>query len=579
MNFILQMLYMDGNIYRTSDLLNPCRVTDSRRQQSSSDSERNSYNATEEVRFSLPTDAAILDMTQSYIDYDVFPTINNASAIIAETKTSFTINSPNGATVDGGDFYIVYDGESSAPIQWNATAVEVQEAIEAMQKITGKQFLVHCSGGPLPADVDVEIGNFDGYNIPLEASSYITLNSNSINDGGVPWNYIIIDYVPGVLSSPRVEQFAPFFVRAYIQINSDTVYETPYFNILTNIDYLTKDQNTRDAFDYTNASSIYGTGFGFYENNDLTKDQSFGRRKFFLNMNLIGLFRKLLPVGITGSQVRLFLKTDTPTNALIIESGTFNNNNPNNESYQILNAKLHYHVLTIPDYEEEQLKAMYNDENRGLILDFRSWSNYTSVVNANSGNLNVIFNPSQRSFLGLYFTMYSIPYSGISSNSRKFSTFLRNNLDHFKLKIGTVYYPSDDIQSSNTYPNFVQQIQELNRFTGLVNYTAILNNNQLCMKNYTQFVGNDATQYSLDIPYNIKSNQSCIFAIATSDVGVDVENKLCNIALNGVDTSSNNNVQLELAGMGPVLEDCQLNMFYMHQDYLKFTRSGVVWVH
>jgi hypothetical protein len=51
-------------------------------------------------------------------------------------------------TATGGTFTLTYDGEETAPIDWDATAAEVDAALEALPNIGAGD--VTCTGGPLP---------------------------------------------------------------------------------------------------------------------------------------------------------------------------------------------------------------------------------------------------------------------------------------------------------------------------------------------------------------------------------------------------------------------------------------------
>lgn len=54
---------------------------------------------------------------------------------------------PSG-TISGGTFTLTYDGEETDPIDWDATAAEVEAAVEALANVGSGN--VVGSGGPLP---------------------------------------------------------------------------------------------------------------------------------------------------------------------------------------------------------------------------------------------------------------------------------------------------------------------------------------------------------------------------------------------------------------------------------------------
>lgn len=64
-----------------------------------------------------------------------------------------------------GSFTLTFQGETTAPIQWNATAAQVQTALEALGSITPGD--VTASGGPLPGVVTLTFGGaYAGMDVP-----------------------------------------------------------------------------------------------------------------------------------------------------------------------------------------------------------------------------------------------------------------------------------------------------------------------------------------------------------------------------------------------------------------------------
>jgi uncharacterized phiE125 gp8 family phage protein len=54
-----------------------------------------------------------------------------------------------GGDQDGGTFTLTFEGEETAALDWDATAAEVQTALEALSNVGAGNIL--CTGGPLPA--------------------------------------------------------------------------------------------------------------------------------------------------------------------------------------------------------------------------------------------------------------------------------------------------------------------------------------------------------------------------------------------------------------------------------------------
>lgn len=85
--------------------------------------------------------------------YDPGTVVNEQQSLIA-----------TGGTV--GDFTLTFDGATTAPIAWNATAAAVQAALEALPNIAPGD--VVCAGGPLPGTaVTIDFaGQYADTNVP-----------------------------------------------------------------------------------------------------------------------------------------------------------------------------------------------------------------------------------------------------------------------------------------------------------------------------------------------------------------------------------------------------------------------------
>lgn len=84
-------------------------------------------------------------------------------------------------TPTGGTFTLTFDGQTTAPIAYNAAASAVQSALEALNNIRVGQ--VTCAGGPLPAS-PVSV-TFDGIYAGRNVSS-LTADSASLTGGTTP---------------------------------------------------------------------------------------------------------------------------------------------------------------------------------------------------------------------------------------------------------------------------------------------------------------------------------------------------------------------------------------------------------
>lgn len=83
------------------------------------------------------------------------------------------------ADVDGGTFTITFDGYTTAPIAWNATAANIEAAIVAAAPTVSASDITSSgsAGGP---HTFTFVGNYAGRNVPL-----MVLDITGLTDGGV----------------------------------------------------------------------------------------------------------------------------------------------------------------------------------------------------------------------------------------------------------------------------------------------------------------------------------------------------------------------------------------------------------
>lgn len=91
-------------------------------------------------------------------DYEFYARFNGLMTLLNAALGGHAIKTPGGTsevttltgtgTISGGTFTITYSSQTTAPIAWNATAGQVQAALEAMSNIAPGDVLV--TGGPLP---------------------------------------------------------------------------------------------------------------------------------------------------------------------------------------------------------------------------------------------------------------------------------------------------------------------------------------------------------------------------------------------------------------------------------------------
>jgi hypothetical protein len=538
------------------------------------------------MQFSLPNEA-VLDMSESYINFDfsIDPT-----GRVNEVQEVYLVTVYNNASIANfGQFQLSFDGENSRPLAYNATATDVYNALLGMSRLVGNGYAIGVSGTTvLTTGVLIYFGNFDVEGQPPSYISYLSVVSNSCavltGPSTIPCATGCVLVTEGVLSQPRLEKFMPTFDNIYIQLNNETIYNLQEAQVLENILVSLEPQFSFQERYFLNATNEYGLGFNAVSITNalpgapVIVNNIWYNRGLRFSLSNIDLFKHILPLQILKNpQFRIYMHVDSASRVLICS----NSSNNTNQAFSMLTPKLHYHKLILPNQEVSALIDQKNSSG-GLIIPYRGWANFKTPVAIGTSNLNAIFNPSQSALLGIYFVMYSLDYAANATNYKKLSTFLMNNIDNYRLKVGSQYFPLDAIRSSSNFPSNAEIIEELNNFTELVKYRPI-NGDLTNMWGFTigryNLKGTNPTDFTYVPFFENTTTQATIFAVSTSDLGYDANNRLCSaLALNGVDARALANVQLELNGM-TVSTNCQLEIFYLFQNYLVFQGDTFAWKH
>lgn len=137
------------------------------------------------------------DVTDSYLgavswsgDYEFYPRFNSLLTLLYAALGNKAMTNPGGTSEKqtititgsptGGTFTLTYSAQQTAPIPYNATAAQVQSALEALSNIAPGD--VWCTGGNLPATpVVVEFAGTLYGDVAL-----MTANSASLTGGSTP---------------------------------------------------------------------------------------------------------------------------------------------------------------------------------------------------------------------------------------------------------------------------------------------------------------------------------------------------------------------------------------------------------
>jgi hypothetical protein len=137
-------------------------------------------------------------------------------------------------TPTGGTFTLVFSGQTTAPIAYNATAAQVQTALTALPLLTNK---IVCAGGPLPATPVTITFN------AVAPQPAIAVGISSLTGGTTPLT-VMTHTVPGVVGDPlliRIDTGPLGAFPAKIRIDAIELYLTKGVGIATGIDPLQTD--------------------------------------------------------------------------------------------------------------------------------------------------------------------------------------------------------------------------------------------------------------------------------------------------------------------------------------------------
>lgn len=593
-------------VMRSSSLLSPCQFKDNQRVQAFINADQQSYQPGGTMQFSLPLNTN-LDMTESFVNFecsidatgrvDEVGEIYSLKVVAIPAQITNIVGpvatDPGSGAPTAGSLNFLFDGEVSAAIPYNATAAQVLAALLGMKRLVGRGYKIAVSGVdifPNASNVLIYINNFDvcGQRPQDIAGGLMVVNTANIyteNPAGrfTPHAVEFVRTQNGALSMPRLERFQLFHDYVYIQINNETVYNLVDANILEAILVQVDNEFSSSEYYLDGAGRERGTGFDFVSVTSQAPlapviTHTWISRQLKVSLQNIDLFRHILPLKILqNAQLRIYMHLDSASRVLICSQQT----NNTNQSYTLRIPKLHYHGLMLMPAEEAKLIEVKNSE-KGLIIPFRGWSNFKRALPAGTTNENIIFNPSQANLLGIYFVMFSTDYSGDARNNRKLTTFLKNNIGSYRLKVGEFYFPRDAIRSNTSQISNSEIISELKNFTELVTYQRIDGDMFL----FNPFWIGDPTSQGINptlkawIPWETdERNQSTIFAVSTSDIGYNDNSGICDyVSLNGVDAKSLANVQLELTDM-TLTNNCIIEIYYLHQDFLVFQGDNFQWKH
>jgi hypothetical protein len=552
---------------RAVDLLNPCKFSENLRQQSYVQGNQTNYTPGQTIQIVLPNNGTV-DLSNCYLEFDM--SLTNQ---IAALPLTFTVTATPAPT--GGTWSLYFEGYLVGTYNYNATAAQIQAALLSNVTIptsntTSNTVLqsygiygagnITVTGGPLASGaLSFSIGSYY-YNQYLYGMPFTVTNGLTTTT-----SLVIANTQFYVGPSPLVEKYTPIANKLQVNFNSLTIIDVPFANrLIAAIQQMDGQDNV--------LGKIYEGAY--YENGTSITINSLFRMK--LDLSFIDFFKIIHPVQLyNNAQIQINIQLEQPQYCLIQANNT--------QSYLLQNVKLQYHKLTLHESELMMLKNRIMEPG-GLVLPFKSWNTFTGVILSGQANANIIFNPARKHFLGILVLMLGQNYYGTSSNIRKLSTFLRNQIDNYRLRVGDTYFPVDRVNSSATSYALLEPVRTLVEFCEVVKNKRIIDDMELLINYNGNNSGpgvpaaNDPTFTSYFSQTDENIHTSSALAILCADIGYSNISSLCNrLALQGIDTGAVPNVVLEMNTMNP-LQNCDVNIFSLAQEYLQILPQSFNWI-
>lgn len=556
---------------RVEDLLNPCKFGENLRQQAYVQGNQTNYSPGQTIQIVLPNSGTV-DLSNSYVEFDM-----SLTNVVAGTPLRTVIQVGAGVAT-GGSYDILFNGSSIGTFLWNQAGGNASTPGTIVYELTNGGILdpygiTVTSFGP---STDVNVGIELRWDSPYINGALQPLNPFSINNrvtGAGPSVIPLFISTPGfyTAATPRVEKYLPIVNKFQVNFNSQTIVDIPNANRL--MAFIQQMDSIDDMTGKTYEMPYFENGFTIGSGNTA---------KFRIDLSFVDFFKIIHPLQLyNNAQVQINLELEQPRYCLICSDAT----NSGNQSYLLQNVRLQYHRLSLTDSDIRMLKAKIASPE-GLIIPFKSWNSFAGTVLSGQANANIIFNPSRKHFLGIGILMLDQSYYADATNIRKLSTFLRNQIDNYRLRVGDVYFPVDRVNSSNVNFSLVEPIRTLVEFCEVVKNKRILDDMELFINywgNRTVTPGQNASSandpfYTVYYPVTDELvHTSSAMSILCSDIGYSNLTQLCNrLTLEGVNTGNVPNVVLEMNNMTPIANNDVL-IFSYAQEYLQILPTTFNW--
>jgi hypothetical protein len=543
------------------DLLNSSKVAPTKRVQIYQTAEQpGPISPSNYVRFNIPSDC-IADFRDSYVTMDIYMT-GNAIAQTPSTLTwqALTAAGPFPVNAPTGTFQLEYKGfQNGTPTGLQplilVTASNTDIANYLLTIPTFKQdfnvytladfnqkFTVANTLSILPAPslvitcLDKSIKFLDNNG----AAIYIRVVNTNVRDSvtGAFLDIIPISVVNGTPAFPRTEYGSGAFIdRVQIEFNSETFCEIENYNRLWAI---------YDKLKLVDHRRCSGT---LLSNEVIFKETYFeGGKRVEIPLWGCGILNNIFPFMFSKNiQLRITLRLSDPRICLVNSVG-----NDGTQSYYANNCQFQYHQIYIDEAVANRIKQKMAGE--GLVYGFENYLSFSDSITGTTFDKNVDFNV--KSFLGILGVMQEQNFYGDWTKFHKTDSFIRNNIQSYRLKVGSDYYPKNTIDTlpqnlANLYsvPDVVQPFSELMRFFGLFQPLDInpdINDEATAALGY---YSNYHSGFYLDSYIsNLYNYPSFIMAISTDSEAREVDKSYHDMS-SGINATGQNSITFELRNL------------------------------
>jgi hypothetical protein len=540
---------------RVENLLNPCKFGDNLRQAVYVTANPSTITAGGDTLIRLNNNECA-DLSNSYIDFEIAP-----SGQIAETPLQ--IEWISGAVPTAGSWSILFNGLQIAVFDKNTTSTQVVAAFNAFPPFHSQGFTAALGAGMggaevVSAGIIVAFSTSGFYGLPISPSQYS--NTTALVNAGVVVALNQIITASYVAPTPRLEKTLPIIREITVILGSENVLSLTNSNkLMSALSFVDTELDTQGKY----LETAYQE-YGLYVS----------RMKCRLDMSFIDLFNSVLPLELLGNrELQINIQLEQANRALICSTAS----NSAGQSFTLNNIRFQYHRLVLSENDKAAIRSAIS--GRGLVIPFKNWRNYTQNYQNGQATMRMQFNPQRKHLLGVYFLMLSTPYAQDATNVRKTSTFLRNNLQRYRLEVGNENFPLNFIECANTYQALTEQVRNLVEFTEIVKEKRLWCDLEAFSNlSGVSYLGNDPTDVRYAPYFGAPVHMNCIFGISTTDIPYSDKSSLCGRkVLEGVDSSNITNVAIVIENMSPIA-DGEMQVYTYSQEFLHFKDGQMRWI-